>query len=502
MNNIKILLLLFTLYSYPLQILAQPTWVDNKGSNYSNDRYVSGFGIATIDKDDDLDEIREKSFVNAKRDLTEKIKLSIQSKQSSTGRFETSGADGKSGNNYSEVFQSSVESFSSVQVVGLERLEHQDKKLYYNLVYAEKDKIYKEYKRNWDLINKDIKQTYDQAQQLVSSNKFEAQKKLLSCFKKIDYRNELESVIYAIGYKVEWDQDVVTYKHIKAAIEQIRQTKIESVKDLSFIIASNLTSQIKQVKGSVMVKPLRYQEANLPSPFSKYLKDYLETDLAANSSWKISQATQFKPNQKYNLVRGNYRKIGNNLEFRIFLQDPTSGVLASYQVSVPVSIVENTTLAYIPEAQDQFENMEELKPSGLKVDVWTNKGKDDLLFVEDEILKLGFKVNMPCYLRVVYYLADGSKVLFFDNYEVTAADVKNEIIYPEEFVCAEPFGIEKLQVFAKTTRFDPLVTSYQYGYTFIEDGRKSIAEKSRNTRGFKKTDYLAETRLTITTMGK
>ena len=489
--------------------LAQPGWVDDKGAGYSGNTYVSGFDIATIDKDSNLDDVREKSVTNAKRDLTEKIKLSIQSSQKSTEGFNNSKVDGKLQSSYNEIFQSSVESISNVEVVGLESKEYNDKKLYYTLVYAPREKIYQEYKRNWDLINTDVKQTYDAALAKVSNSKFDAQKQLLTCFKKIDKRNELESVIYAIGYKVEWGPDIVTYKKVKSAIEGIRQTKITSVQDLSFAISSNLISQVKAVSG-VIIKPLIYREPgaalspgkNLPSPFSKYLRDYIETDLTANSQWAISQETAFSPRKKFGFVKGHYQQIGDELEFKIILQDPNEGIRASYRISVPLSVIQQTGLDYIPPVQDDFAAYKGLKPSGLKVDVWTNKGMEDLLYVEDEILKLGFKVNMPCYLRVVYYLADGSKVLFFDNFQVEANDVKNEVVYPEEFVCAEPFGVETLQVFAKTTPFEELNTQYEYGYTFIMDGKENIINKSRNTRGFTKKDYLAENRLTITTMAK
>jgi hypothetical protein len=74
---------------------------------------------------------------------------------------------------------------------------------------------------------------------------------------------------------------------------------------------------------------------------------------------------------------------------------------------------------------------------------------------------------------------------------------------PDEFICAEPFGAELLQVNAQTEKFEPLVTKMQYGYNFITD---DIGEIIKKNRGFKKLDndkvLKAENRMIITTMGK
>ena len=73
---------------------------------------------------------------------------------------------------------------------------------------------------------------------------------------------------------------------------------------------------------------------------------------------------------------------------------------------------------------------------------------------------------------------------------------------PDEFICAEPFGAELLQVNAQTEKFEPLNTSKKYGYNFITDDLNEIIEKNR---GFKKLDskiLRAENRLVITTMSK
>jgi hypothetical protein len=109
---------------------------------------------------------------------------------------------------------------------------------------------------------------------------------------------------------------------------------------------------------------------------------------------------------------------------------------------------------------------------------------------------------MPAYVRVIYYMADGSKVLLLDNYYIDQTKVNKVIEIPDEFECAEPFGFETMQILAQTKAFKPLLTEKKYGYDFVVQETKAIVA---NTRGFKKVenkDKSAEMRLNFTTVKK
>ena len=71
---------------------------------------------------------------------------------------------------------------------------------------------------------------------------------------------------------------------------------------------------------------------------------------------------------------------------------------------------------------------------------------------------------------------------------------------PEEFECAEPFGAEVLQVFARTEPFEPLETVERDGYYFLKEDLPRFLAR---TRGFKRKQpetMQAERRVVITTM--
>ena len=137
------------------------------------------------------------------------------------------------------------------------------------------------------------------------------------------------------------------------------------------------------------------------------------------------------------------------------------------------------------------------------MEIWTNKGDDNLLYTEGEKLKFYVRANKECYLRIVYHLADGQSVLMLDNYYI-AENMTNKVVeIPFEFECAEPFGIETLQANAQTVEFQKLLTTRNDGYDFIDE---SLNDVLLNTRGFKKVVskdvQKAEKRLIFTTMKK
>lgn len=126
---------------------------------------------------------------------------------------------------------------------------------------------------------------------------------------------------------------------------------------------------------------------------------------------------------------------------------------------------------------------DELTGGGFLAEIWTNKGDENLIYTEGEKLKLYVRINRESYIRVIYHMADGSKVLMVDNYYVGSDKVNTVYELPFEFECAEPFGVETLQLNAQTKAFDALNTTQQYGYDFISEKLNDILV---NTRGFKK----------------
>ena len=118
------------------------------------------------------------------------------------------------------------------------------------------------------------------------------------------------------------------------------------------------------------------------------------------------------------------------------------------------------------------------------IEFWTNKGDSDLTFSEGEELELYVRSPKETYIRLIYELADGSKVLMFDNYHIDHSQINKEIQYPETFECAEPFGNETALLYASDTPFRPLNVEVQDEYQFITEDIQKL--NTGTQRGFKK----------------
>jgi len=108
----------------------------------------------------------------------------------------------------------------------------------------------------------------------------------------------------------------------------------------------------------------------------------------------------------------------------------------------------------------------ETEKSDFAISINTNKGKNPTL-KKDELVKIYFTVTQPCYVRLIYRMADGSAILLADNFEVIANQVNKELKAPTEFYCAAPFGNEFLTVYAQKVPFEKLRIRNQDGYEII-----------------------------------
>ena len=142
----------------------------------------------------------------------------------------------------------------------------------------------------------------------------------------------------------------------------------------------------------------------------------------------------------------------------------------------------------------------EIVGGGLNLDLWTNKGNENLLFHENDTLKIYVRSNHECYLRFVYYMADGSKALLMDDYYIGSDQVNKVIQIPETFVCAEPFGTESLVLNGQTSPFEKLTTTKRDGYVYVENEVKDIIAQSRGFKRVSNETKNGEKRLIINTL--
>ena len=217
--------------------------------------------------------------------------------------------------------------------------------------------------------------------------------------------------------------------------------------------------------------------------------------------------TCFKNNKLSKKEIKKYTLNVKNIKFIVNIHEVLTGKLvASAEKDIAGNIIKETGRIMKPENfeqaySDRLEFLrDEVISGGLMLEAWTNKGNENLIYTKGETLTVNVRVNMPSYIRFIYHLADGSRVLLLNNYYINQSKVNQVYPIPNEFICASPFGAEFLQVFAQTEEFEKLATVDIDGYTILKE---DLAKLLTKTRGFKKKKpelMQTENRLIITTM--
>ena len=164
-------------------------------------------------------------------------------------------------------------------------------------------------------------------------------------------------------------------------------------------------------------------------------------------------------------------------------------MIAGTVTIIPQSIINESKFDLKPQNfkealsdQKQF-RLEDVIGGGLMADIWTDKGKDNTVFTKGERTHIYIRVNMPCYVRLLYHLANKQRALLIDNYYIDESKVNLVYQIPQEFEVDVPYGVEVIQAFVQTEKFDPIKTRNVDGYDILqEDLGKVLAQ----TRGLKK----------------
>ena len=302
---------------------------------------------------------------------------------------------------------------------------------------------------------------------------------------------------------------------VTAAKEEVQQKIISilntdqfSLEDAAYYITRAISLQTEDKSMPISVSNFTFENSPMGSPFSRRFKATIEQKLIAEDfivSTKVDDVNDL-------ILYGTYWQENNRIKvITVLRSQQTSRALASSECFIPKTDLSAKNIAFMPEnyknaliAEQQFAK-KEVTGGDLNIEIWTGKGTDNLIYEEDELLKLFVRANKECYIRLIYYLADGSKVLLLDNYYIDMAKVNVVYELPYTFQCAEPFGVETLQMNAQNKTFDLLKFTSEYGYDFLTDNMETILAK---TRGFKRVSadkeelIKAEKRLVFTTISK
>ncbi len=482
-----------------------PEWVENKGFSpwISENQYVTGFGISSFTKKDNISEVKEIAEENAKKNLSEKISVSIKAKTTSMKQ--------QTGNDFEQKLESEIISISDIELMGLKKEYYTDLKagLQYCFVYVPKDQLIKSYEYKIFEKNKELESLFYAAKENEKNGyKNIALENYLKCSPILSEIKHLENILLGLG-KVPEEEILIDIFDLHQCINRL-VTTIKSINDLAFFISYAFKEQTQGAEYSgVIVSPITYRNTGMSSGFSKQLRESIENQLVTYNKWKTYPIKNYEPTLenmtkiRYG-VKGTYWETDDKITVNIYLSEIITGIKkASIEYQFDRSI---TNEEYSPLKPVNFEkakedqaifNSNELPSNGISLDVFTNKGQDDLIFTEGEKMKVYIKTNIPCYIQLIYHLSDSSRILFLNN-EFLDIDKINKIYeLPFVFICSKPFGVETLQINACEKQFPQIETITENGLTYIKEDLPSIMEKSREQDV---SIFQAEKRLTITTM--
>ena len=523
-------LLFFLVSPFLITIQAgkQPDWVVNYGQSekYDEQVYLTGFGEALgISR-----ESKEIAQENARADLSQKVLVKIDS---TVSNYQL-----EDGEETLQQFSTVTQSSSELQVMGLETLTYvrdsRKNPMSFALVYIERKKLAKLYQAEKKHLTSQILQLITLAEN-QDNPKYTSVQYYYQTWPLLDKLAEVQTILLSVsGTRIFSDlasQDladqplILNKSQINRRIQQLSLHSIDNLDDVAGAIQFQLYQQFDLQHQQLLVQPFFYQDTRLSSRFARYFKQLLEGKLENSiqphrefqaKSVNYEKDMAVSADADY-IITGSYWEKEDNVQILAFCRSVQTGEI---RASVNVDFKRGMLKSSLNLKPDNFEKImsqqlafeQEVIDSGqLKLEVWTDRGKNALLYSQGELMKVYLRTNRPCYVRLLYILANGQKTLLVDNLQINLESINRPLLVNDlleiDFECTSPFGAEMIIGVARNYPFDTIETTERDGYIFIDtDNPKHLANITRGTKGFKRRKrndesiQQTETKLILTTV--
>ncbi len=494
----------------------KPDWVSGQGQSgkYSRLVYLTGYGVAHLGKHDNNEERKQQAVDAARKNLIEQIQVQIRSE--STSNLQATNVD------YSDYYGSTTVSSSSLEIWGLEASTYYErkKKLWHALVATRKDQLLETYRRKAEGLAGEIEEHFEAGKSHEAANQpTDALAEYLLCYPLFDQLQGALSLMFTVSAVTLGSLDEVpatprgqvTKAMLREAVDRLIQRPIKSPEDLAWSLAYKLGQQVKTPGGALMTTPLTFQDTRIGSPFARFFQPVLDTKLHEVAGWGVvpqSPGAGKEAGPQY-VLKGTYWQQPDKVKLMATVRRVRDGaIMASAEAWVANEVLTATGLDLKPQnftaamSDQKHFRTDEVIGGGLMVDVWTDRGAENLLYTDGEILRIYLRVNVPSYIRMIYHFADGTRTLLMDSHYIDETKVNKVYQLPDEFECAGPFGPEVLQVFARTEPFEKVETVEEDGYYFLKEDLPKFLARTRGIRKKKRDVMQAERRVRITTLAK
>jgi hypothetical protein len=395
------------------------------------------------------------------------------------------------------------------------------------LVYIERDKLKKIYANHELRLHEEIKHRLEMAKAAEEDlDKNRAVRTYLRTYPLYESLKEAEIIQIGTEFRPDYRKtfrrlaDAATktvgnplpHRNVIKRVKELDEKIIVNFIDIFDVIDFQLSPQIESPRERVLVHPLIYEDSEMISPFA--LK-FTEALIHGMSEWVFVDPMLELKQPPIDIGRIN-RDLpplrlsascwvnGDGITIRSTLRNINTGEFIASSVVEFLKTNMRDTLTYQPRGYDKAQiekkafnpryfvkergNNTETPTSevlaeyqfspigGLKVDLWTDRGRGPLSYTEGDKVKIFARVDQPVYLRLINIHADQKRALLKDNFYIGPEKV-NSNVEIGEFLCAPPFGTEFVVVAAQTEKFPFIPTREEDGYFFLveEDAAKAAA---------------------------
>ena len=503
---------LFLLFLAPFILTVEarkkPVWVTNHGQSekYSERLYLTGFGQASGITPDS----QQVALDNARASLSQKVLVKIKNT--------ISNYQADDGQDISQQFSSVTHSSSTLQVMGLKELGYvNDSRKHprsYALVYILRHELAQLYQVKLKTLTSEIRQII----QLAENNKAQKQMALryycqtLPLFEKL---TESQTILLSVSatqaladlayQELEELPPLPTKNEINDHIQQLALHSLNSLDDVAGAIMFQLLQQFNPEGQQTLVQPFFYQDTRLTAQISRYLKQLLESkwgNIVQPASQFQARSVQYTREMAVSagaeyIINGSYWEQGEKINVLALCRQLQTG-----EVKASANVVFNRRIltggqSLKPQnfeqamAQQMAFAQQVIESNQLRLEVWTDRGKNALLYSQGELMTVYLRSNQPCHVRLLYILANGQKTVLVDNLKINAESINKAVVINNlldiDFECSSPFGAEMLIAVGRNRPFDRLESKEENGYFYIEvDDPSQLASLTRGTKGFKR----------------
>lgn len=256
---------------------------------------------------------------------------------------------------------------------------------------------------------------------------------------------------------------------------------------------------------SISFSKFTFENRGITNELSDKINEYIQKYMGLASA----PSTEAAGGKEKVYISGKFTEmVSDRLGIAISVGDsPNKKKVTLWNYDLPMKWLNENNFAVVPSNYQQYKETQTIVNNNalsntykdLSLALRTDKGRIGVEYRDKETMSIYYKVNQPCYLRLLYHFQDGRDVLLLDNFEVNSTNVGREVKLPQLFECTPPFGQEYLICFAADRPFDKIDFIISDGYKFIQN---KLENTLIVTRAFKQESKIVEDKIQIVTRGK